>query len=232
MFSGGLWKLGSFRAPGRQCDASRRWGCARLPPQPPRRDPQGNAGRVTVGSLPLKRASCVPAPRVPRGGFSCTGDQISPPHIPDMVRIAISQAAFDAIASTMALGMILLASPACAGSRSGTGFHGGFPAFHRSGGRARGFFGGYAYVAVTIAAWVSTGGVTIMAMAAMAMVRQRRGKCRQHQQRLNRRLCPRSRRRRHSAPDHSDELLGPPPRLRSIRRLFRASPSQPLPRLG
>jgi hypothetical protein len=68
-----------------------------------------------------------------------------------MVRIAISQAAFDAITSTMALGMILLAAPACAGSRFGGGFHGrgfhggGFPAFHRSGGRARGFFGGYGY---------------------------------------------------------------------------------------
>jgi hypothetical protein len=66
-----------------------------------------------------------------------------------MVRIAISQAAFDVIASTIALGMILLATPACAGSRFSGGFHGaghhggGFPAFHRSGGRARGFFGGY-----------------------------------------------------------------------------------------
>jgi hypothetical protein len=76
-----------------------------------------------------------------------------------MVRIAIRQAAFDAITSTMALGMILLAAPACAGSRFGGGFHGGgfhgggfhgggfhgggFPAFHRSIGRARGFFGGY-----------------------------------------------------------------------------------------
>jgi hypothetical protein len=70
-------------------------------------------------------------------------------HIPDMVRIAISQAAFDAIASTVALGMILLAAPAYAGSRLGGGFHGfhggGFPAFHRGGGRARGFFGGYGY---------------------------------------------------------------------------------------
>jgi hypothetical protein len=35
--------------------------------------------------------------------------------------------------------MILLAAPACAGSR----FGGGFPAFHHGGGRARGFFGGY-----------------------------------------------------------------------------------------
>jgi hypothetical protein len=69
-----------------------------------------------------------------------------------MVRIAISQATFDVIASTLALGMILLAAPACAGSRFSGGFHGarlhggGFPAFHRSGGRARGFFGGYGYV--------------------------------------------------------------------------------------
>ena len=63
-----------------------------------------------------------------------------------MVRIAISQAAFDAVASTMALGMILLAAPACAGSRFGGGFHGG--GFHRGfhGGRARGFFGGYVCV--------------------------------------------------------------------------------------
>jgi len=51
--------------------------------------------------------------------------------------------------SLLAFLMILLAAPACAGSRfggglHGTGFHrGGFPAFHRSGGRARGFFGGY-----------------------------------------------------------------------------------------
>ena len=51
--------------------------------------------------------------------------------------------------SLLALLMILLAAPACAGSRFGGGFHGaglhrgGFPAFHRSGGRARGFFGGY-----------------------------------------------------------------------------------------
>ena len=69
-----------------------------------------------------------------------------------MVRIAIRQAAFDAIAGTMALGMMLLAAPACAGSRFSGGFHGarlhggGFPAFHRSGGRARGFFGGYVCV--------------------------------------------------------------------------------------
>jgi hypothetical protein len=69
-----------------------------------------------------------------------------------VIRIAISQAAFDAIAGTMALGMILLAAPAYAGSRFGGGFHGGggfhrggFSAFHRSGGRVRGFFGGYGY---------------------------------------------------------------------------------------
>jgi hypothetical protein len=63
-----------------------------------------------------------------------------------MVRIAIRQAAFDAIAGTMALGMILLAAPACAGSRFGGGFHGG--GFHGGfhGGRARGFFGGYVCV--------------------------------------------------------------------------------------
>jgi hypothetical protein len=67
-----------------------------------------------------------------------------------MVRIAISQAAFDA-RSLLALLMILLAGPAYAGSRfggglhGGGGFHGGFSAFHRSGGRARGFFGGYGY---------------------------------------------------------------------------------------
>jgi hypothetical protein len=30
-------------------------------------------------------------------------------------------------------------------------------------------------------------------------------------------LCPQSRRRGHSTPDHSYKLLGPPPRLRSIR---------------
>jgi len=35
-----------------------------------------------------------------------TGDQRSPPHIPDIVPIAISQAAFDAIASTMPLGSV------------------------------------------------------------------------------------------------------------------------------
>jgi hypothetical protein len=68
-----------------------------------------------------------------------------------MVRTAIRQAAFDAIAGTMALGMILLAAPACAGSRFGGGFHGG--GFHGGGfhggfhgGRARGFFGGYVCV--------------------------------------------------------------------------------------
>jgi hypothetical protein len=60
-----------------------------------------------------------------------------------MVRIAISQAAFDA-RSFLALLMILLAAPACAGSRSGGRFHGaGFPAFHPGGGRVLGFFGGY-----------------------------------------------------------------------------------------
>jgi hypothetical protein len=67
-----------------------------------------------------------------------------------MVRIAISQAAFDAIASTMALEMILLAAPACAGSRFGGSFHGGgfHGGSHRGfhGGRARGFFGGYVCV--------------------------------------------------------------------------------------
>jgi hypothetical protein len=70
--------------------------------------------------------------------------------------------------SRLALLMILLAAPAYAGSRSGGGFHGGgfhgggfrggggfhgdgrfhgggVSAFHRGGGRARGFFGGYGY---------------------------------------------------------------------------------------
>jgi hypothetical protein len=88
-----------------------------------------------------------PASAPLRGAFRALVTSAAPPHIPDMVRIAISQAAFDAIASTMALGMILLAAPAYAGSRFGGGFHGGggFSAFHRSGGRARGFFGGFAY---------------------------------------------------------------------------------------
>jgi hypothetical protein len=49
--------------------------------------------------------------------------------------------------SLLALLMILLAAPACAGSRFGVGFHGfhggGFPAFHRRGGLVLGFFGGY-----------------------------------------------------------------------------------------
>ena len=50
--------------------------------------------------------------------------------------------------SLLALLMILLAAPACAGSRFGGGFHGG--GFHgrlslafTTGGRALGFFGGY-----------------------------------------------------------------------------------------
>ena len=66
--------------------------------------------------------------------------------------------------SRLALLMILVAAPAYAGSRSGGGFHGGgfhggfhgggfhggfhgsgVSAFHRSGGRAHGFFGGYGY---------------------------------------------------------------------------------------
>jgi hypothetical protein len=60
-----------------------------------------------------------------------------------MIRIAISQVAFDC-RSLLALLMILLASPACAESRFGGGFHGaGFPAFHHRGGRVLGFFGGY-----------------------------------------------------------------------------------------
>jgi hypothetical protein len=60
-----------------------------------------------------------------------------------MVRIAIRQAAFDA-RSLLALLMILLAAPACAGSRSGGGVQGGgFPAFHPGGVRVLGFFGGY-----------------------------------------------------------------------------------------
>jgi hypothetical protein len=85
---------------------------------------------------------------MPRSGearrFAVTGEQRRRPHIVDTIRIAIRQVAFDAIASTVALGMVLLAAPACAGSRIGAGFHGGgFPAFHRFGGRARVFFGGY-----------------------------------------------------------------------------------------
>jgi hypothetical protein len=65
-----------------------------------------------------------------------------------MIRIAISQVAFDC-RSFLALLMILLAAPACAESRFGGGFHGGgfhgagFPAFHHRGGRVLGFFGGY-----------------------------------------------------------------------------------------
>ena len=61
--------------------------------------------------------------------------------------------------SRLALLMILLAAPASAGSRFGGGFQGGgggfqggggfhgagVSAFHRSGRRARGFFGGYGY---------------------------------------------------------------------------------------
>ena len=47
--------------------------------------------------------------------------------------------------SLLALLVILLAAPACAGSRfHGGGLHGaGFPAFHHRGGRVVGFFGGY-----------------------------------------------------------------------------------------
>src|SRR5580704_11838978 len=46
--------------------------------------------------------------------------------------------------SFLALLMILLAAPACAGSRFGGGFHGGgFHALNRSSGRVLGFFGGY-----------------------------------------------------------------------------------------
>src|ERR1700722_13651169 len=46
--------------------------------------------------------------------------------------------------SLLALLMILLAAPACAGSRFGGGFHGaGFHAFPHRGGRVLGFFGGY-----------------------------------------------------------------------------------------
>ena len=54
--------------------------------------------------------------------------------------------------SLLALLMILLTAPACAGSRFGGGFHGGgfhgggFPAFHHGGGRARRFFGSYVCV--------------------------------------------------------------------------------------
>jgi hypothetical protein len=66
--------------------------------------------------------------------------------------------------SRLALLIILLAGPDYAGSRFGGGFHGGgcfhsggFSAFHRSGGRARGFFGGYG--CGTIAASVSTAGL-------------------------------------------------------------------------
>jgi hypothetical protein len=46
--------------------------------------------------------------------------------------------------SLLASLMILIAAPACAGSRVDGGFHGaGFPAFHHRGGRVLGFFGGY-----------------------------------------------------------------------------------------
>jgi hypothetical protein len=69
---------------------------------------------------------------------------IARPHIADMIRIALRQVAFDAIASTVALGVILLAAPAYAGSPFGGSFHGGgFPAFHPRGGRVLGFLGGY-----------------------------------------------------------------------------------------
>ena len=61
-----------------------------------------------------------------------------------MIRIAISQAAFNAIAMAIALVMILLAAPAYAGNPFNGSFHGGgIPAFHPRGGRVLGFLGGY-----------------------------------------------------------------------------------------
>jgi hypothetical protein len=41
-----------------------------------------------------------------RGGLSWTREQPNRPYIPDMIRIAISQAAFDAIALNMPLGSV------------------------------------------------------------------------------------------------------------------------------
>jgi hypothetical protein len=55
-----------------------------------------------------KRASCVRPPRrLPRAGvFRTLVTSAAPRHIPDMVRIAISQAAFDAIARTLPFGSV------------------------------------------------------------------------------------------------------------------------------
>ena len=119
---------------------------------------QGAFGEEPVPPAGASVESDAPRPPTARASLVGLTTSAAPPHILDMVRIAISQAAFDA-RSLLALLMILLAAPACAGSRFGGGFHGGgfhgggfhgggfhgggFHAFHRSVGRAHGFFGGY-----------------------------------------------------------------------------------------
>jgi hypothetical protein len=70
--------------------------------------PSSSSWRAFVSPALWKRASCVQPPASPRGGASvhCEFDQRSRPHIPDMIRIAITPAAFDAVVATLVLGTV------------------------------------------------------------------------------------------------------------------------------
>ena len=186
---------------------------------------QGAFGEEPVPPAGASVESDAPRPPTARASLVGLTTSAAPPHIPDMVRIAISQAAFDA-RSLLALLMILLAAPACAGSRFGGGFHGG--GFHGGSGFSRRWFSRRRFsrfppqrrssprflwrlrLRLQLRLGFRQRGVRLWLWWRLWLWQrlwQRLwrpwGKC-QKQQRLNRRLCPRSRRRRHSAHGHSN----------------------------
>ena len=162
--------------------------------------------------------------------------------------------------SGLTLLMILLAAPAWAGNHFGGGSHGG--GFHGGGIPGGGFPGGVVYgghlhddgftfhrnvrrsrdLLVVYGYGYNCGfGFDCGVYDSGLWLRLwwgRRGKCRRRrpkrQRRLKqqRRLCPRPRRRRNSDRELSQFVLGPPSRVRSIRRFCGASPDRPLPSLG
>jgi hypothetical protein len=105
------WRRMSARAePGAQTKPRR---CERRGPSGRRRYARNNGAPVEFELArfcvpPFGSARVAYSPPRPRaGGFrNCEFDQRIRPHIPDMIRIAITPAAFDAVAATLVLGTV------------------------------------------------------------------------------------------------------------------------------